>query len=64
MALGKYSCNHNMSESKTLVYLLQHFQGLLMFLAVFYFLPFTLIKLVEHGNIQEHHLRMMSNCYL
>lgn len=37
MALGKYSCSCNMSESKMFVCLLQHFQGLLMFLVLFYF---------------------------
>lgn len=39
MALGKYSCSCNMSESKMFVCLLQHFQGLLMFLVLFYFCP-------------------------
>lgn len=57
MALGKYSCSCNMSESKMFVCLLQHFQGLLMFLVFVLFLPFMIIKLVEHSNIQEHDLR-------
>lgn len=37
--LGSISCNHNMSESEMFVCLLQHFQGLWMFLVLFYFCP-------------------------
>lgn len=63
MALGKYSCNHNMSESKMFVSpsaLSRPFDVS----TVALFLPFFIIKLVEHGNIQEHDLRDMSSCSL